>query len=92
MAQRVKAKGRALADAALRLSQHVHECYPQAVITTLAVPYTDEDLTLEVAVPEKYELREVNDDLIRLCLAIEDDLGITILTQVTRLEAEKRAG
>ena len=92
MAQRVKAKGRALADAALRLSQHVHACYPQAVITTLDVPYTDEDLTLEVAVPEQYELREVNDDLIRLCLAIEDDLGITILTQVTRLEAEKRAG
>ncbi len=92
MAQRVKAKGRVLADAALRLSQHVHECYPQAVITTLDVPYTDEDLTLEVAVPEKYELREVNDDLIHLCLAIEDELGIAILTQVTRLGAEKRAG
>ena len=92
MAQRVKAKGRVLADAALRLSQHVHECYPQAVITTLEVPYTNEDLTLEVAVPEKYELREVTDDLIRQCLAIEDELGIAILTQVTRLRVEKRAG
>ena len=92
MAQRVKAKGRVLADAALRLSQHVHECYPQAAITTLDVPYTDEDLTLEVAVPEKYELREVNDDLIRRCLTIEDELGIAILTQVTRLEAEKGTG
>jgi hypothetical protein len=91
MAQKLKAKGRALADAALRLSQHVHRHYPQAVITTLDVPYTDEDLTLEIAVPERYDAREVSDDLIRLCLTIEDDLGIAILTQVTRLGAEQRA-
>jgi hypothetical protein len=91
MAQKLKAKGRALADAALRLSHYVHQHYPQAVITTLDVPYTDEDLTLEIAIPGKYDSRAVSDDLIRRCLAIEDDLGIAILTQVTRLEAEERA-
>jgi hypothetical protein len=85
MAQRIKrAKGRSLADAALRLSQRVHERYPQAVITALDVPYTDEDLTIEVSLPEGYLLREVNDNLIRVCLEIEDELGVSILTQVSR--------
>ena len=85
MAQRIKrAKGRSLADAALRLSQRVHERYPQAVITALDVPYTDEDLTIEVSLPEGYILREVNDKLIRVCLEIEDELGVSILTQVSR--------
>jgi hypothetical protein len=85
MAQRIKrAKGRSLADAALRLSQRVHERYPQAVITALDVPYTDEDLTIEVSLPEGYILREVNDNLIRVCLEIEDELGVSILTQVSR--------
>ncbi len=86
MAQRIKkAKGRSLAEAALRLSQHVHEHYPRAVVTALDVPYTDEDLTIEVSLPEEYELREVGDDLIRTCLKIEDDLGVSVLTQVSRL-------
>ena len=92
MAHKLKTKGRTVADAVLRLSQHVHEQYPQAVVTTLEVPYTDEDLTIEVALPEGYELRAVGDDLIRTCLAIEDDLGIAILTQVTRQGTEQRAG
>ena len=92
MAHKLKTKGRTVADAVLRLSQHVHEQYPQAVMTTLEVPYTDEDLTIEVALPEGYELRAVGDDLIRTCLTIEDDLGIAILTQVTRRDAAQRAG
>jgi hypothetical protein len=92
MAQKLKAKGRALAEAALRLSQHILARYPQALITTLDVPYTDEDLTIEVALPERYELREASDELIRMCLTIEDELGVTILTQVTRLEVEQRTG
>ena len=33
---------------------------------------------------------EVSDALIRLCLAIEDDLGVAILAQVTSLGAEQR--
>ena len=85
MAQQItKAKGRSLAEAALRLSQRGHERYPQAVITALDIPYTDEDLTIEVSLPEGYPLREVSDELIRICLEIEDELGISILTQVSR--------
>ena len=90
MRQRMKnAKGRALADAALRLSQRVHERYPQVVVTTLDVPYTDEDLTIEVSLPEGHALREVNDDLIRVCLEIEDELGVSILTQVSPIRSER---
>ena len=86
MPQRTKkTKTRSLADAALLLSQRVHECYPQAVISPLEVPYTDEDLTVEVTIPETYALREVSDTLIRFCLEIEDKLGVTILTQVSQL-------
>jgi hypothetical protein len=92
MAQRItKAKGRSLAEAVLRLSQRVHDRYPHAVITTLDVPYTDEDLTIEVSLPEGYALREVSDELIRVCLEIEDELGVSLLTQVSRF-APKEEG
>jgi hypothetical protein len=92
MAQRItKAKGCSLAETVLRLSQRVHERYPHAVITTFDIPYTDEDLTIEVSLPEGYALREVSDDLIRVCLEIEDELGVSILTQVSRF-APKEEG
>jgi hypothetical protein len=80
-----KAKGRSLAEAALHFSQRVHDRYPQAVIIPLEVPYTHEDLTIDVALPEGYALRDVRDNLIRLCLEIEDEVGVSILTQVSQL-------
>lgn len=91
-----KSRSRSLPEAALRLSQWVHERYPEAVITPLEVPYADEDLTIDVSLPEAYSLQEVSDTLIRLCLEIEDELGVTILTQASRLphkayEASPRA-
>ena len=84
-----KSKGRALAEAALHLSQQVHAGYPQAVITPLEVPYADEDLTVDVALPEGYPLREVSDTLIRLCMEIEDERGVSILTQASHLPSEE---
>ena len=83
-----KSRSRSLAEAALRLSQWVHERYPEAVITPLEVPYADEDLTIDVSLPEAYSLQEVSDTLIRLCLEIEDELGVTILAQASRLPHE----
>ena len=80
-----KSKSRALAEAALCLSQRVHACYPQAVITPLEVPYADEDLTVDVSVPQGYSIRKVSDTLIRFCMEIEDDLGVSILTLASRL-------
>ncbi|MBI3247702.1 MAG: hypothetical protein HYZ50_14455 [Deltaproteobacteria bacterium] len=85
MARKRKTKEHSLADAVLRLSQHVHRHYPHAILTTLDVPYADEDLTIEVALPEGVALRKVSDDLTRTCLAIEDELGVSVLTQVIRL-------
>jgi len=83
-----KSRSRSLAEAALRLSQWVHERYPEAVITPLEVPYADEDLTIGVSLPEAYSLQKVSDTLIRLCLDIEDELGVTILAQASRLPHE----
>ncbi len=91
MKQKMRNKGRSLAEAALRLSQRVHQRYPNAVITPLETRYTDEDLTVDVAVPSEYSLREVRDHLIRLCLAIEDELGVSILTQASHSTATERS-
>jgi hypothetical protein len=52
------------------------------VITPLEVPYTDEDLTIYVPLPERDALPDVRDNLIRLCLESEDELGVSMLTQV----------
>jgi len=83
-----KSRSRSLAEAALRLSQWVHERYPEAMITPLEVPYADEDLPIDVSLPKAYSLQEVSDTLIRLCLEIEDELGVTILAQASRLPHE----
>ena len=91
MKRSTKNKGRSLAEAAVRLSQRVHERYPEAVITPLETRYTDEDLTVDVALPQRYSLRKVSDDLIRVCLEIEDELGVSVLTQASRLTANDRA-
>jgi serine protease inhibitor len=80
-----KAMGRSLAEAALHFSQRMHDRYPQAVITPLEVPYTDEDLTIYVPLPERDALPDVRDNLIRLCLESEDELGVSMLTQVRQL-------
>ena len=80
-----KSRSRSLAEAALRLSQWVHERYPKAVTTLLEVPYADEDLTIDVSLPEAYSIQEVSDTLVRLCLEIEDELGVTILAQASHL-------
>jgi hypothetical protein len=87
-----KTRARTLAEAALRLSQRVHECYPQAVLTALEVPYTDEDLTVEVFLPEDYSIQDVSDMLIRCCLEIEDELGVSILTQARHVPQAADAG
>ena len=83
-----KSRSRSLAEAALRLSQWVHEHYPKAVTTLLEVPYADEDLTIDVSLPEAYSIQEVSDTLVRLCLEIEDELGVTILAQASHLPHE----
>jgi hypothetical protein len=61
------------------------------VLSALDVPYTDEDLTVEVSLPADYSLQEVSDMLIRLCLEIEDELGVSILTQAAHLPAKAEA-
>jgi hypothetical protein len=58
------------------------------VLSALDVPYTDEDLTVEVSLPADHSLQEVSDMLIRFCLEIEDELGVSILTQATHLPAK----
>jgi hypothetical protein len=85
-----KSREQSFAGAALRLSQHVYAAYPQALISPLDVPYTDEDLTIEVLVPEQHGLSEVNDSLIRICLEIEDELEVSILTQAGHIRQQKQ--
>ena len=91
MSQKMKkTREKSFAKAALRLSQHVYAAYPQAVISPLDVPYTDEDLTIEVLVPEQHVLSAVSDNLIRICLEIEDELEVSILTQASHVSRQEQ--
>ena len=70
-----------LTEAALLLSQKIHEKFSEAVISPLELPYNGEDLTVDVRVSEERDLRAVADELIHFSLEIEDRYGISILAQ-----------
>lgn len=70
-----------LTEAALLLSQKIHEKFSEAVISPLELPYNGENLTVDVRVSEERDLRAVADELIHFSLEIEDMYGISILAQ-----------
>ena len=83
-------KSYVLAEAALLLSQKIHEKFPEAVISPLELPYNGEDLTVDVGVSEERDLRVVADELIHFSLEIEDKHGISILAQASHASKERK--
>ena len=81
--KRYPKKSHILAEAALLLSQKIHEKFPEAVISPLELPYNGENLTVDVQVSEERDLRAVADELIHFSLEIEDRYGISILAQAS---------
>jgi hypothetical protein len=70
-----------LAKAAILFCQKTHQTFPGSVVEALDDHYSDEDLTVEIELPAELDKQQVSDELIRIALAVEDEYGVTIVTQ-----------
>jgi hypothetical protein len=70
-----------LAKAAILFCQKTHNTFPGVVVKAVDDHYSDEDLTVEIQVPEGLDRQQVADELIRIALTVEDKYGVTIVTQ-----------
>ena len=84
MSQEVSTKETTLAKAAILFCQKTYTAFPGAVVEPIDQHYSDEDLTLEIYVPEGTGLRQASDDLLRIALEVEDRYGVTVLTRAVR--------
>jgi hypothetical protein len=84
MRQEVFAKEGTLAKAAILFCQKTYAAFPGAVVEALDQHYSDEDLTLEISVPEGTDIRQASDALLRIALEVEDRYGVTIVTRAVR--------
>jgi len=79
MAHETSVKGGTLVKAAILFCQKALSAFPGSSIESLDQHYSDEDLTLEVAVPEGTDIRHASDELTRIALEVEDQYGATIM-------------
>jgi hypothetical protein len=84
MSQEVSTKETTLAKAAILFCQKTYAAFPGAVVELIDQHYSDEDLTLEIYVPEGTDVRQASDELLRIALDVEDRYGVTILTRAVR--------
>ena len=84
MNQEVFAKEGALAKAAILFCQKTYAAFQGAVVESLDQHYSDEDLTLEISVPEGTDIRRASDELLRIALEVEDQYGVSIVTRAVR--------
>jgi hypothetical protein len=71
-----------LAKAAILFCQKTYSTFPGAVVEAIDDHYSDEDLTVEIQVPEGLDRQQVADELIRIALTVEDKYEVTIVTRV----------
>ena len=84
MSQEVFAKEGTLAKAAILFCQKTYAAFPEAMVEALDQHYSDEDLTLEISVPEGTDIRQASDALLHIALEVEDQYGVTIMTRAVR--------
>ena len=84
MSQGVFAKEGTLAKAAILFYQKTYAAFPEAMVEALDQHYSDEDLTLEISVPEGTDIRQASDALLHIALEVEDQYGVTIMTRAVR--------
>jgi hypothetical protein len=82
MSRELSIHAETLAKAAILFCQKTHQTFPGAVVEAIDDHYSDEDLTVEVQVPAGFDKQQVSDELIRIALAVEDEYGVTIVTQI----------
>jgi hypothetical protein len=84
MSQEVFAREGTLAKAAILFCQKTYAAFPGAVVELLDQHYSDEDLTIEISVPEGTDLRQASDALLHIALEVEDQYGVTMVTRAVR--------
>ena len=84
MGREVFAKEGTLAKAAILFCQKTYAAFPGAVVEPIDQHYSDEDLTLEIYVPEGTDIRQASDELLRIALDVENQYGVTIVTRAVR--------
>ena len=81
MSQEVFAKEGTLVKAAILFCQKTYAAFPGAVVEPIDQHYSDEDLTLEIYVPEGTDIRHASDELLRIALEVENQYGVTLVTR-----------
>ena len=84
MSREISVKEATLAKAAILFCQKTYAAFPGAIVESIDQHYSDEDLTLEIYVPEGTDIRQASDDLLRIALDVEDQYGVTILTRAVQ--------
>lgn len=84
MNQEVFTKEGTLAKAAILFCQKTYATFPGVVVEAIDQHYSDEDLTLEIYVPEGTDIRQASDELLRIALEVENQYGVTIVTRAVR--------
>jgi hypothetical protein len=84
MSREISVKETTLAKAAILFCQKTYAAFPGAVVEPIDQHYSDEDLTLEVYVPEGTDLRQASDELLHIALEVEEQYGVTLLTRAVR--------
>ena len=81
MSREISMKEATLAKAAVLFCQKTYAAFPGSVVEAIDQHYSDEDLTIEIYVPEGTDVRQASDDLLRIALEVEDQYGVIILTR-----------
>jgi hypothetical protein len=84
MSREISVKEATLAKAAILFCQKTYEAFPGSVVEPIDQHYSDEDLTLEVSVPEDTDVGQASDELLRIALEVEDQYGVTLLTRAVQ--------
>jgi hypothetical protein len=84
MSRETSTKEATLAKAAILFCQKTHAAFPGSVIEPIDQHYSDEDLTLEIQVPAGADVRQADDELLRIALEVEDQYGVTIITRAVQ--------
>jgi len=92
MSRKISAEEATLAKAAIHFCQKTYAAFPGSVIEPIDQHYSDEDLTLEVQVPAGVDVRQADDELIRIALGVEDQYGVTIITRAVPKGEDAGAG
>ena len=84
MRQEVFAKEGTLAKAAILFCQKTYAAFPRAVVEAIDQHYSTEDLTVEIYIPERTDIKQASDELLRIALEVEDQYGVTLVPRAVR--------